>query len=107
MTVIVVLGLALLALKAAQFGAIMLVDIVATTIAGVCYWRRERITQALLAALPCGGTDREMLWTATRTQRKLMARSLKLSIAMTAHFSLFPASCLRGYAIARALIAKA
>lgn len=107
MTVIVVLGLVMLGLKAVQFGATVLADIVATAIANIYYWRRERITRALLAARPCAGTDSMVLWTATRTQRRLMAKSLKLSIAMTAHFSLFPASCLRGYAIARVLLAKA
>lgn len=106
MTVIILLGLALLAFKAIKFAAIVLVDIVATTIASVYYWRRERITRALLAARPSYQLDPDALWTATRAQRTLMARSLRLSVAMTAHLSLFPTSCLRGYAIARALLAK-
>lgn len=98
----------LAALKVGRLLPILLVDQLATMIAAQYRWRSLRISRELLAARPVLGsaTDRAF-GIPTRRQRRLMARHLRLSIAMTEHYSLFPASSGRGYAIADALMTNA
>ena len=108
MVLIIMLGLGALALKFARLAAILLVDAFATSLAALYYWRSERLVRAVSAIRSRGNAiETKPAWTASRSHRRLLASHLRLSIAMTAHFSLFPVPSRRGYAIARALIAKA
>ncbi len=61
----------------------------ATIIAAYYYWRRARLYAAIDRLGPVA-------------RRRSLAKQLRLSVNMTAHFSLFPTSALRGYALARA-----
>lgn len=102
MTLVIVFGLALLAMKGAQAGLVLLVDGIATAIAACYRWRSDRLMRQLVAARPrCSkaGYDQKV----SCAQRRLLRRHLRLSIAMTAHCSLFPRSSARGYALARRL----
>lgn len=104
MTAIIVLTLAFAAFRAAQYLLVLAVDGVATATAGWYCWRSARLTPGLLAVrASCNANDFMSAWSVSRAHRRLMARHLRLSIAMTAHFSLFPRSSVRGYAIANAL----
>ena len=108
MVLIIILGLGALALKFARLTAILLADAIATSMAALYYWRSERLVRAVSAIRsPGNAIETKPAWTASRSHRRLVASHLRLSIAMTAHFSLFPASSRRGYAIAQAFIAKA
>lgn len=99
MTKVIMLVLAVAALKAAQYLLILAIDGIATAIAAWYCWRSARLTRALLAVrAPCNAIDFTPAWDGGRRHRRLMARHLRLSIAMTAHFSLFPRSSARGYA---------
>lgn len=103
MTAIIMLALAVVGFKAAQYLLILAVDGIATAIAAWYCWRSARLTRALLAVrAPCNAIDLMPAWNVSRAHRRLMARHLRLSIAMTAHFSLFPGSSARAYAIMRA-----
>lgn len=108
MTAFIVLGLVALVIKLGQCCAIRLVDVIATAIAAWYRWRSERLVVAILALRPTDpATDMMPARSTSRAHRRLIARHLRLSITMTAHYSLFPASSRRGYAIADALIFKA
>ncbi|WP_374943151.1 hypothetical protein [Sphingomonas sp.] len=96
MLTIILLLFSFAALNIGEWLAIVL----ATTIAAYYRWRSLRISRALLAARPAFGSSGYMASGApTRRQRRLMARHLPLSIAMTTHYSLFPRSGARGYAM--------
>jgi len=70
--------------------ATLTVDAMATLIAAFYYWRRAQVCMMMNNAVPTA-------------RRRLLAKHLQLSIGMTAHFSLFPRSALRGYALVHAL----
>lgn len=59
----------------------------ATLMAAFYYWRRARLNAAINRLGPAA-------------RRRSLAKQLRLSIDMTAHFSLFPTSARRGYALA-------
>ena len=102
MTAIIMLALAGAAFKAAQYLLILAGDGIATAIAAWYCWRSARLTRALLAmSAPSNAIDLIPTWHLSRVHRRLMARHLRLSIAMTAHVSLFPLSSARGYALMR------
>ena len=107
MTVFIVLALAALTIKTSQYAAIRLVDMMATAIAAWYRWRSERLAVGILAHRPLAASaDVVLTRSASRAHRRLLARHLRLSIAMTGHYSLFPAPSQRGYAIADALMVK-
>ncbi|MBN8816548.1 MAG: hypothetical protein J0J06_14000 [Sphingomonas sp.] len=105
MLAITLLLCSLAALKIGQLLVILLVDGLATMMAAYYRWCSLRISRELLAARPVPGSTNDMAFCApSRRVRRLMARHLRLSVAMTTHYSLFPASSHRGYAIADALM---
>ena len=102
MTAIIMLALAVVAYKTAGYLLTLLVDGIATAIAAWYCWRSARLARALQAIrAPCNAIDLMPAWDVSRAHQRLMARHLRLSIAMTAHFSLFPRSSARGYALMR------
>lgn len=107
MLAITFIAICIIAFKLAELGLVVFVDGMATAIAAWYYWRRERLSHTLLAIGDLGGTSRSTPGSASRAQRLMMARHLRLSLAMTAHFSLFPRSSARGYAVARRRMAGA
>lgn len=74
-----------------KLAAVPLVDALATAIAAIYRWRARRLRIAIRTA----GSGRRV--------RRLLAQHLKLSVDMTAHFSLFPRSACRGYQLADAI----
>ena len=108
MFAIIMLAFGVVGTKVAEIATIRLVDGMATTIAAYYCWRRNRLSRVLLATAVAAGTDHTKLATAVRrAQRRAMARHFRLSIAMTEHYSLFPASSERGYAVAHWLAHRA
>lgn len=104
MLAIMLLLFSLAALKVGRFLLVLLIDGLATMIAAQYRWRSLRISRELLATRPVPGSATDMAFgNPPRRMRRLMAHHLRLSIAMTEHYSLFPASSGRGYAIADAL----
>ena len=102
MTAIIMLALAFAAFKIAEHLLILAVDGLATVIAAWYCWRSARLMRALLATrAPRNSIDLMPAWNVSRANRRLMARHLRLSIAMTAHFSLYPRSSARASAIMR------
>lgn len=100
---IILVVLAVAALKTAQRLSILVVDAIATGIAAWYCWRIARISELLLASRTPSVTNETLtVWKVGRADRRLMARHLRLAIAMTAHHSLFPRSSLRGHAIVKA-----
>lgn len=104
MIAIIMLICLLAAVKIGQWLLILLVDAFATAIAAYYSWRSTRISREMLSGRPSGVAAADPAWAVpSRRQRRLIARHLRLSIAMTAQYSLFPRSSARGYAIADAL----
>lgn len=98
MMLTVMLALAYASLQPAERAAMLLADAVATVIAANYSWRLSRISRELLAAR---GRNAAETHSAARHHRRLMAKHLRLSLAMTAHSSLFSQSSARGYALAQ------
>lgn len=86
--VVVALGCGVIALIR-QLSTFM-VAVLVTLIAAYYYWRRARLDAAI------GRLD-------AAARRRSLATQLRLSVDMTAHFSLFPTAALRGYILARGL----
>lgn len=107
MLAITLTAVGIVAFKIAQRVAILLVDGIATAVAAWCYWRRERLAPTLLAGSKTAKSADWTLAKTSRAQRRFMARHLRISIGMTAHFSVFPRSSARGYALASRLMAVA
>ena len=102
-TTIIMLALALATFRIAEYLLIRLVDGIATVVAAWYCWRSARLTQALsVASGPSNPIGPLLAWNVSRAHRRLVARHLRLAMAMTAHFSLFPRSSERGYALMRA-----
>jgi hypothetical protein len=101
MMAIILVMLAVVALKTTERLSILLVDAIATGMAAWYCWRIARVSEMLLASRVASVTNETM--TVGRAERRLMSRHLRLSIAMTAHHSLFPPSSMRGNAIIKAL----
>ena len=98
--------LAIAALETAQRLSIFIVHAIATGIAAWYCWRIADVSRALLGrSVASVQSDPATTWINGRAERRLMARHLRLSIAMTAHYSLFPHSSQRGRAIFEALAA--
>ena len=104
MIAIIMLICLLAGAKIGQWLLILLVDTLATAIAAYYGWRSTRISREMLSGRPSTGSTADLAWgVPSRRQRRLMARHLQLSLTMTSHYSLFPRSSARGYAIAGAL----
>ena len=102
MTIAIVLALGWAALKLAEALPVLLADGIAIMVAAQCRWRCDGVMRRLSVGAPSRnalGYNRRL----SRAERRLMARHFRLSIATTAHYSLFPASSERGYALARRL----
>ena len=103
MTMLIMLALSVAAFRTAGYLSILLVDGIATAIAAWYCWRSARLIRALSAARDPRNTISSMsTWNVSRAHRRLVARHLRLAMAMTAYFSLFPRSSERGYALMRA-----
>ena len=104
MIAIIMLICLLAGAKIGQWLLILLVDMLATAIAAYYSWRSTRISREMLSGRPSTGSLAHLAWgVPSRRQRRLMARHLQLSLAMTAHYSLFSRSSARGYSVADAL----
>ncbi len=104
LAIILLLLLALTVLKISLCLFIMFIDGLATMIAAYYRWRSLRISRALLAKPTIKAPGDYNGRNSTRRQRRLMARQLRLSIAMTTHYSLFPRSSARGFAVIDAIV---
>lgn len=94
----------ILALIAPRPAATLFADVVATATAAWHIQRSERLARRLIASRRRGPViDPDVAWRADREQRRLLTRHLRTTLRMTAHFSLYPRSSLRGHAVLRAL----
>jgi hypothetical protein len=106
MFAIILIILGITACKLTELGLILFVDGVATAIAAGYHWRRERLWRTLLVGQQPACKVLTNLAGAGRIQQRLLARHLRISIAMTTHYSMFPLSSERGYALARRLTTR-